>query len=124
MILSGFSVYNGLAPKHGPKALRYNADFSTTLSVDFDLTKEQDGLQIEFVQAVWVDNRLNIRPLTIDVIGVPFQIPIPAFAIGMFPIVHSGHFRATISVPLVVASAIPMVFLNVPQPYFVYTPGA
>ena len=120
MPVAAAPISNGLAPKSLPKALRYDA--LLVQNVDFDLTQEQDGNDIEFVQAIWVDNRLNAGRLQIDVNGVPFTVIVPATAMGMFPILAGGHFRCRLTALGVVTGSIPLVFLNVPQPYFVYQP--
>ncbi len=125
--LSGFSVFNMLTPKEGPKVIAYTADFTTSLSAQaLDMVKEQDNEQISWVQALWFDNSGNIHPLQIDIIGgAPMRIKLPGGAMGMLPLAHTGHFRATLSNPaqVLLTVATQLLFFNVPQAYFVYTPG-
>jgi len=124
MNLSGFPIYNGLAPKGGPKALRIDLDFSAATSIDIDLVDEQDSDMINFIQSAWIDNSQSARRLDIIFGGVPMPLRIPAGAMGMFPVIIPGHFRATFSVSAVVAAIkIPVILLNVPQPYCVHVPG-
>lgn len=119
-MLSAFSIFNGLSPQQGPKALRFNADFSTVLSIDLDLTKEQDLHQIDFIQSVFIDNIGSTSRLTIEINGVPFPLMVPALSQGMFPLVHSGHFKCKLSVNAVQTEPVSLVFLNVPQPYILW----
>lgn len=124
MSLAGYAVYNGLAPSKGPKAAQTLLDFSAATQIPFDLVQEQDSDDISFVQAMWVDNSLSARRLDIDVNGVPFRLSVPIGAMGMFPIIHPGHFRCTFTVSAVHAVKIPIIFLNVPMASFVFLPGA
>jgi hypothetical protein len=122
--IPGFGVFNGLAPEGGPKALPVALDFSATTQIVFDLVKEQDADGINFIQSCWIDNSQSPRRLDIDVNGVPFRLSVPIGAMGMFPIIHPGHFRCTFTVSAFVpAIKIPLIFLNVPMPSFVYLPG-
>lgn len=122
--IPGFPVYNGLAPEGGPKALRLELDFSAAIFFDFDLVSEQDADAINFIQSAWIDNSQSARRLDIEVNGVPFRLSIPAGAMGMFPIIHPGHFRCRFSVSAVVAAIkIPVIFLNVPSAHIIWLPG-
>lgn len=126
-MLSGFQVHNQLAPKQLPRALRWLADFSAQTTQEFDLSKEQDQDQLDFVQSVWIDNTLSTRRLDIVVQGIPQQLKVPALSIACLPIIHPGYFKATFSVSAVMAPPIPpvpVIFLNVPMAYLVYLPGA
>ena len=124
MNLSGFPVYNGLAPKGGPKALRVDLDFSAVTTKEIDLVDEQDSDMINFIQSVWIDNSQSPRRLDIVFGGVPMPLRIGAGVMGMFPVIIPGHFRATFTVSAVFpAVLVPVILLNVPQPYFSMVPG-
>ena len=122
MPVSGISISNGLAPKGLPRAIRYDASLTINVPFDFDLTQEQDTNDFEFLQAIWVDNRNNAGRLQIDLVGVPHTVIVPATAMGVFPAYVGGHIRMRLTALGAVTGLIPLIFLNVPQPYFVYVP--
>lgn len=122
MTLSAFSIFNGLAPLQGPKALRFDIDLSAATSLEFDLAKEQDANQLKFVQAIFVDNSATASQLTIEVNGIPFTLKIPPSAMGVFPFIHSGHCRCKFSRAAVAPNLTPVIFLNVPMAYMIWTP--
>lgn len=119
---SAFQVFNGLAPEGGPKAMAFNADLSANLSFDIDFAKEQDADQINLIQSVFIDNSLSATRLSVLVQGVPYLFKVGIGQMGIFPIISTGHFRATISSTAVIPTPVPMIFLNVPMAHVVWTP--
>lgn len=121
-INSAFPISNQLGPEQGPKALRINVDLTLVNIFDFDLVKEEEADQLDFVQSIYVDNSLNFLPLTIDIQGIPQTLKIPALAQGVFPVFHSGAFRCRFSAAATMGFPIGIIFLNVPMAYSMWLP--
>lgn len=60
--LTSFGCFNGLAPKKGPRFLTVALDFSAAIEIDIDLVIAQQGDQLEWVQTLFINNRLSAQP--------------------------------------------------------------
>lgn len=120
--LSAFRTYLGLGPKELPKALPIDLPFSLTIArVEFDTAMNQEDARFTTLQSIWIDNALNSDPLVITLNGGSQQIiRCPSFSQGVFPLIANGNqkFIAQTTAKNIV---IPVILLNVPQPYFVYS---
>jgi len=113
---TSFPVFNGYAPKEGPKALPIAFDFTSVASVDIDLFTENTNGVIQYVQAVYVDNSLNPNELTIFFPSTQQKIVIPATAQGVWPVFSIDQVRLTISSTIDPDARGNIILLNVPMP--------
>ena len=120
--LVSWKIYNGLGPKEGPKAIPISLPFSAQIGeIPFDYNLLAEDAIFGMLQSIWIDNALNSSPLTLTLTGGTGQvIRCPSFSQGMFPALANGKQKivaATAAADIVV----PIILLNVPQPYFVYS---
>lgn len=114
---SSFRVRSGLVPlfEHGPKYLPIDLDFTSLGLIAVNLYNENTTGEIDYVQALYVDNADNGNALTIIMNVTGQRLVIPPYAQGIYP--------ALCSTPLeFVASTTPGVevmigCLNVPMPF-------
>lgn len=120
--IAAMRTFLGLAPREMPKFLSVNVPFTASITeVDFDLGKIAQDAVFTTVQSVWIDNALNSNPLTLTMIGGSGQIiRCPSYSQGVFPVIASGvqKFRAASGA---VAITIPLILVNIPQPYAVWS---
>lgn len=110
-----------------PKMLPMVIDFSTVGVASADLTfGEQDG-ELEFVQAAFIDNSLNLNPLTLIILGTLQKLVVPATAQGVFPIYTNNPLSFVASTtagngtdgkPLKISIG----WMNIPAPYTQWGP--
>lgn len=113
------SIQNGIIPKEGPKAIPVRADLRAVSSVLVDLGTQNELQQISFVQCVYIDNSQNASPVTIQSDGTNQTVGIGAGKQGYLPLLSTLPNRFIIQ--SVGAVIIPIVFLNVPMPFGVWS---
>jgi hypothetical protein len=113
---TSFPVFNGFAPKEGPKALPIAFDFSSVSSMEVDLFTENTNGVIQYVQSVYVDNSLNPNDLEIRFPSTLQKIVIPATAQGVWPVFSIDQVRLTISSTIDPNARGNIILLNVPMP--------
>lgn len=118
--LAAIRTFLGYGPKEGGKFVRAQVKglaLGTTQPLDFDDMGENEVFTT--VQAVWIDNSTNAGILSLQCQGTGQIIKCPSNSQGMFPVVALAkqHFEAT---HVVEGASFEILFLNVPQPYFVY----
>lgn len=115
---SAFPLPNTQKPNAGPVGVNVALDFTTVDNVAGDLALEQMQGQIEYVQAIYIDNSKNTKSLTITFGGIGYSITVKAGRQGIFPVVApQGSLRWTAqSIAAVVV--VPVILFNVQQPYF------
>lgn len=116
---AGLEVFCGLAPRKGPKALRFDCDLSiynSTLANGAQIIDLEDPIskdKIEFVQSVYIDNSLNAAPLILTC-GITNQsIQCPANAQGYFSVLAPNPAKFT-AASTTTNLVIPIFFLNFP----------
>lgn len=128
--LSALPTVLGYAPANGVKGLAVDLDFTQAADgvFEFDFLKWAEKATFGTVQAVWIENTViaadgtvsgNNGILSLNVGGFAQTIAVPAFSNGMFPVIPSGAGRFTARHSFAEART-RLVFLNVPQPYFVH----
>lgn len=120
--LSAMRTFLGLAPRELPKFLAVDVAFTASITeVSFDIGEVAQDNVFTVVQSVWIDNALNANPLVLTVSGGSNQkVRCPSFSQGVFPVIASGP-QKFIASSGAVAITIPIILLNVPQPYFVWS---
>lgn len=120
--MTAYSVFNGMAPTEGPKALTINFDLSETGSMSDDLLLENTNGVIQFVQTVYVDNSLNPNDLTIYFPITRQKLVIPATAQGNWPVFSPDQTQFTVSTTPTENAKGSLIFLNVPMPLTTWGP--
>lgn len=117
--MARFGTYNQALPPEGPKAYPFNVDFRQVTQQEIDLTNEKVRGFISFVQALFVDNRLNPGPVKIKATGIFQEIQIPAHAQAYMPMLVTDEIKLEVAVDAVGTDLIvPIICLNVPvMPY-------
>lgn len=124
--LAALPAYLGLAPRAANgapniKGVRVRLEFNATPDdIDFDFVLEAEQAIMSIVQAVWIENWQNAAPLRLQIGGFQQEIVCPSFSNGMFPVIASGpgKFKA---ITATASAVVPIILLNVPQPYFVHS---
>lgn len=123
--LVALPTFMGLAPKELPKFVPVELRFSTLINtIDFDLALVGENAVMSTLQSVWVDNIINTNPLDLLFIGSNQRIRVASFSQGMFPLIAQRGIvkvRASTTTPADYLT-VPLLLLNVPQPYFTHTP--
>lgn len=119
---TAFPVFNGFAPKQGPRGLPIDFDFSSVASVDVNMLLENTEGEIQYIQSIWADNSDNPGALTIRFGATNQRLIIPANAQGLWPVITIDQLRATISSPVNVNARGQIIFLNVPMPMMQFGP--
>ena len=110
-------VFNGLAPKQGPKMLGQVLDFSAVSEIDIDLFEQIVTGQIDYIQTIYVNNTDNNNAIQFEFEGTRQVLNVPANASGNFPVFVSGNsVRVKVTTPAVADLEIPIIWLNVPMP--------
>jgi hypothetical protein len=103
----------------GPRILPVTiTGVSSTAPQTFDLRRELEGGQIRNIQAVFIDNSANTSDLVITCTDVPgLKLVARASKQAMLPIFWANLASLTLTTTNAAAQAIPLFFLNTPQPY-------
>lgn len=118
--LQGISVDNGLWPAKGPYITEtYVFDLTSTIDFSFSLGGVEEEKQIGIYQTVFIDNSLNIYPLSL-LCNTEYFVQIPAQSQALLPL-YAGEnptFRLrTTSFSVVTVS---LQFLNIMVPPLVW----
>lgn len=98
MARSAYKTPLGATPKQGQRSLPITYNFTNQAAFNDDLSPEIQMGEIEFVQAVYVDNSGNPNPLTIIFLSGPQQpLTVPAFGQGIYPVIAIGLVKYTIT---------------------------
>lgn len=89
-MLAAYRVFNGLAPRKGPRSIAVTLDFSVVNPLTLDLVVAQDMDRLEWVQTIFIDNSTNSSAFTAQSINSNQNITCPPFAQGYFPILVPG----------------------------------
>lgn len=119
---TAFPVFNGYAPKEGPKALPVDFDFTTLGTFAFDLMLENSEGVIQFVQSVYVDNSDNPGALTMRFAQTGQRLVIPANSQGQYPVICPDQTQVVMSCPVSALAKGRAIFMNVPMPYTQWGP--
>ena len=122
MVKTSFPVFNGYAPKEGPKALPVPFDFSSVGTMSFDLLLENTEGILQFVQSVYVDNSDNPGPLTITFAQTRQRLIVPANSQGNYPVICPDQTQVTMSSPVNASAVGRIILMNVPMPYTQWGP--
>lgn len=118
------AVPNMRLPDQGAKAGSFRFDFTDSANLDGDLSAIFRSGELDFVQSVYIDNSSNASNFVITFPGVApngYQITAQPYTQGFYPITCGiGDGRFSVNAPQ--ASKIPVIFYNVPLPYFVWGP--
>lgn len=116
---SSFEVFNGFAPKKGPRSMHITIDLSVFNPYQFDLSLVIQRDILEWVQAVYIDNSANPAPFSLKALISNQSITCPAFSQGYFPMVvpNAPGFIASSPASSLI---IPVEFLNFPVPAAVW----
>jgi hypothetical protein len=117
-LFAAYRVFNGLAPRRGPRSIGLNLDFSVSNPLPLDLVVAQDMERIEWVQTIYIDNSNNSSAMTTQSINSNQKIICPPFAQGYFPILVPGDPKfifSTAGTPIV-----PVAFLSMAMPCMVW----
>lgn len=118
-ILGPFQTFNNLVPeKGGPLAITKDFDFSSVVTISFDLSVLQSQNPYMFVQSILVDNSQNAQPLLIVTEVIAQTLRIPAGAQAILPLLVGKPTK--IDFATTGALIIPITFLNVALPALVW----
>lgn len=120
-MLPGFQLNNGYAPVEGAKGVPVNvvlAQANTPVRVQLQIEETQGVIGI--VQAAWIDNSLNPELLIVSIAITGQIIRMPRFSQGVVPLYSILPFDALFS-SAQAEITIPIILLNMPQPYAVWT---
>ncbi|HNB00969.1 MAG TPA: DUF1859 domain-containing protein [Nitrosomonas sp.] len=92
-----FEVFNGFAPRKGPRSLPITIDFSLGASQVIDLALAQTEDKIEFVQSVYVDNAANTANFTMTCAITGQVIIIPPGNQAFIPLLCPNTPRITVT---------------------------
>lgn len=120
--MTAYSVFNGMAPKEGPKALTFDFDLRTVGTLTDDLLLENTNGVIQFVQTAYVDNSTNPNPLTIYFPITRQKLVVPATAQGNWPVFSPDQTQFTVSTTPDPGAIGTIIFLNVPMPLTTWGP--
>lgn len=122
MARMSFSLPNTQKPVQGPVGI--NVDFSFTAliqQISSDLALEQMQGVIEFVQSIYIDNRLNAQPFVITFSGLQQTIQCRPGRSGIFPVIAAnGSLAFTAVSPVAAPLTVRTIMMNVEQNYFVW----
>lgn len=115
-----FALPNSQIPTQGPVGIPVALDFTASDNVVGDLTTEQQNGVIDFVQAIWIDNRLNTKTLLITFSGLQQTLSIRAGRQGCYPVLP-GPGRLSWNASSVGSGVlVSTIMFNVKLPYFSY----
>lgn len=114
-----FQLPVGATPKQGNIGIGVDFDFRTVGQVNGDLSVEQQQGQIDFVQSIFIDNRLNASPFVITFSGLRYTIQCRAGRQGIFPVLAAS---GNLSFTAVSAGGIivPTIMMSEKTAYFVW----
>lgn len=115
-----WQIFNGLAPKDGPKGMPLITDFSVDAFIDVDLTLDEQYQTMEFVQSMYVDNASNAVALTFLFQITQQRLIVPANKTGMFPVLSPNPTKFRMSTTPGAGIAPTVILLNVPMPFFIW----
>jgi len=81
-----------------------------------DLALEQSKGDFQVPQAVWVDNRLNAQPLTLQFLGLPIILQVRAGRQGIYPIVSTTGITRWTAASAQTAVDVPAAMFNISIP--------
>lgn len=113
---AAFGIWNGLAPKAGPKSLPYTFDFSTDGVISDDLLTENLMNEVQFVQSIYVNNRDNDVEFRIVFAITGQEIVVPANASGIWPVFAPDQTSFVATMAPQAGRIVKVQFLNVPMP--------
>lgn len=117
---TSWQIFNGYAPKDGPKSMTLITDFTTDAFIDVDLTLDEQFQFMEFVQAMYVDNASNGVALTFTFQITQQRLIVPANKTGVFPVfsINPTKFRMATTPGAGISPTV--ILLNVPMPFFIW----
>ncbi len=121
-MLTAYRVFNGLAPRRGPRTMNAQIDFSVSNPLNLDLTIAQDMDRLEWVQTLYIDNSSNASPLTALSINSNQKISCPPYSQGYFPILVPGDPKFIFSTSG--TPTVPIAFLSMAMPCMVWNSSA
>ena len=109
-----FPVAIGQVSKIGPKGVFVNLGFNTLNSqiITGDLTEEQQQDAFDVPQSVWIDNRFNAQPMTLQFLGLPLVLQVRAGRQGVYPLVCATGITRWTAQSVQTAVDVPTVFFN------------
>lgn len=117
-----FGIWNGYAPKAGPKALPYDFDFEGDETLTGDLLTENLRGNMEFVQGMYVDNSDNAVAFKITFGITNMRVVVPAFSQGMWPVLAPDQTTFAASLVGGGGGTVHVQFMNVPIAYTQWGP--
>jgi hypothetical protein len=108
---------NNATPVSGSIGIPVPFDFTNKQQVSGDLTLEQMQSSIEYVQSIFIDNRANAQPFTIQFSGLQYTIQVKPGRQGIWPVlaaIGALQFTAVSAGGVVV----PTIMFNAVMPYF------
>lgn len=115
---TSFNMPNTQMPVQGPVGVSVLLDFTATDNVIGDLTLEQAGSVIDYVQAIYIDNSLNTKSLSIIFSGMQYTITVKAGRQGVFPVLTANGSFSWRATSVGAAVVVRTIMMNVQQPYF------
>jgi hypothetical protein len=119
-------VNNLAMPANGARIVPVDLDFtaatgSNGAAINFDLVQELEKAELDFIQSVFIDNRVNAQPFILTLQGVGgfgYTIGVAPNSQGVFPLPVEGMAKfAALTVGLFV---VPLIFWNIALPYAVW----
>ena len=96
-VAAAFRVFIGLAPHELPLAISRSYDFSASTSYVEDLSGAQENGQIEWVQAVYVDNSLNGSPVSLFFASTQQTITLAPYQQSYIPVLSMNPPKVVVS---------------------------
>lgn len=110
---SSFALPVNMEATEGPVGIPVNLDFTGGDISNGDFALEQSSNVITFVQALWIDNSLNTKLLSISFSGTNQILKVKANTQGYYPIMpFQGTFRWN-ATSVGAAVIVPVIFVNV-----------
>lgn len=121
MARATFQLPNNLKPLQGPCGLGINFDFTGgVLAIPADLMREQQSGIIDYVQSIFIDNRLNGSAFKITFSGFSFVINCKANRQGLFPVLAPSGGALSFLAESAGGVVVPTIMINVPMAYFTW----
>jgi hypothetical protein len=112
-----FPLPNSQKPLAGPIGIPVSLDFTTLDTVRGDLSLEQMQGMLDYVQAIYIDNSLNTKSLSIIFSGLGYKITTKAGRQGIFPVITQQGGLSWQATSTGSGLVIPVIMFNVQQPY-------
>lgn len=118
MVRSSFQIPQRARPVLSAKGVAVNFDFSAVNQISGDLTQEQLTDAIDFVQSIFIDNRLNAQAFVISFAGLGYTIQVRPGRQGIWPVITSTGALQFTAVSTNAGIVIPTIMFNEEMPYF------